>query len=134
MGADIDTGWFADDDGALPLGAAFRPGLDPLPARQHAWAVVKDRLGRPAHDEPRASLHRVTLPVPRPAPDEAIGYVLYAGLTYNTLFAARGVPISVFDLHDRDLHVPGSVSRSEWARSWGAWQRTNWQNDPSGVS
>jgi acrylyl-CoA reductase (NADPH)/3-hydroxypropionyl-CoA dehydratase/3-hydroxypropionyl-CoA synthetase len=24
------------------------------------------------------------------------------------MFAARGVPISVFDLHDRDLHVPGS--------------------------
>src|SRR4029453_9850950 len=74
----------------------------------HAWAVVKDRLGRPAHDEPHASLHRVTLPVPRPGPDEAIGYVLYAGLTYNTMFAARGVPISVFDLHDWDLHIPGS--------------------------
>jgi acrylyl-CoA reductase (NADPH)/3-hydroxypropionyl-CoA dehydratase/3-hydroxypropionyl-CoA synthetase len=70
--------------------------------------VVKDRFGRPAHDEPRAALHRVTLPVPAPGPHEAIGYVLYAGLTYNTLFAARGVPISVFDLHDRDLHVPGS--------------------------
>jgi len=51
---------------------------------------------------------RVTLPVPPPGPDEAIGYVLYAGLTYNTIFAARGVPISVFDLHDKDLHVPGS--------------------------
>ena len=34
--------------------------------------------------------------------------MLHAGLTYNTIFAARGVPISVFDLHDRDLHVPGS--------------------------
>jgi len=108
MTADIDGAWFGDDEGALPLGAPFRPGLDPLPPRQHAWAVVKDRLGRPAHDEPRAALHRVAIPVPTPGPDEAVGYVLYAGLTYNTLFAARGVPISVFDLHDRDLHVPGS--------------------------
>ncbi len=108
MTADVDGAWFGDDEGALPLGAPFRPGLDPLPPRQHAWAVVKDRLGRPAHDEPRAALHRVTIPVPQPGPDEAVGYVLYAGLTYNTLFAARGVPISVFDLHDRDLHVPGS--------------------------
>jgi enoyl-CoA hydratase/carnithine racemase/NADPH:quinone reductase-like Zn-dependent oxidoreductase len=108
MTADIDGAWFGGDEGALELGAPFRPGLDPLPPRQHAWAVVKDRLGRPAHDEPRAALHRVAIPVPRPGPDEAIGYVLYAGLTYNTLFAARGVPISVFDLHDRDLHVPGS--------------------------
>jgi acrylyl-CoA reductase (NADPH)/3-hydroxypropionyl-CoA dehydratase/3-hydroxypropionyl-CoA synthetase len=106
--SDLDLGWFGDEEGTLPIGAPFRPGLDPLPARQHAWAVVKDRLGRPAHDEPRTALHRVTIPVPRPGPDEAIGYVLHAGLTYNTLFAARGVPISVFDLHDRDLHVAGS--------------------------
>ena len=46
--------------------------------------------------------------MPAIGPNEALGYVLYAGLTYNTVFAARGVPISVFDLHDRDLHVPGS--------------------------
>jgi enoyl-CoA hydratase/carnithine racemase/NADPH:quinone reductase-like Zn-dependent oxidoreductase len=104
----VDAGWFGDDEGTLPLGAPFRPGLDPLPRRQHAWAVIKDRWGRPAHDEPRTSLHPVTIPVPEPGPHEVIGYVLYAGLTYNTLFAARGVPISVFDLHDRDLHVPGS--------------------------
>jgi acrylyl-CoA reductase (NADPH)/3-hydroxypropionyl-CoA dehydratase/3-hydroxypropionyl-CoA synthetase len=106
--SDLDLAWFGDEEGTLPIGAPFRPGLDPLPARQHAWAVIKDRLGRPAHDEPRAALHRVTIPVPPPGPDEAIGYVLHAGLTYNTLFAARGVPISVFDLHDRDLHVAGS--------------------------
>jgi acrylyl-CoA reductase (NADPH)/3-hydroxypropionyl-CoA dehydratase/3-hydroxypropionyl-CoA synthetase len=96
------------EEGTLPLGAPFRPGLDPLPKRQQAWAVVKDHLGRPAHGEPREALWRVTIPVPQPGPHEAIGYVLYAGLTYNTLFAARGVPVSVFDLHDRDRHVPGS--------------------------
>jgi len=107
-GHEVDATWFGDEEGALPLGVPFRPGLDPLPGRQHAWAVVKDRLGRPAHGEPCAALHRITLPVPEPGPNEAIGYVLYAGLTYNTLFAARGVPISVFDLHDRDRHVPGS--------------------------
>jgi enoyl-CoA hydratase/carnithine racemase/NADPH:quinone reductase-like Zn-dependent oxidoreductase len=107
MGSD-DATWFIDEEGALPLGAPFRPGLDPLPPRQHAWAVVKDRWGRPAHGEPGAALVHVTLPVPEIGPNEALGYVLYAGLTYNTLFAARGVPISVFDLHDRDLHVPGS--------------------------
>jgi acrylyl-CoA reductase (NADPH)/3-hydroxypropionyl-CoA dehydratase/3-hydroxypropionyl-CoA synthetase len=103
-----DPAWYVNDEGALPVGAPFRPGLDPLPARQHAWAVVKDRWGRPAHDEPRAGLVPVTLPVEPPGPGEALGYVLYAGLTYNTIFAARGVPISVFDLHDRDLHVAGS--------------------------
>ena len=105
---ELDTTWYDDAEGALPIGAPFRPGLDPLPARQYAWAVIKDRWGRPAHGEPRAALHRVTIPVSTPGPLEVVGYVLYAGLTYNTLFAARGVPISVFDLHDRDLHIPGS--------------------------
>ena len=105
---DIDAQWFTPDADALPLGAPFRPGLDPLPRHQHAWAVVKDRGGRPAHGEPRAALRPVVVPVPDLGPNDALGYVLYAGLTYNTNFAARGVPISVFDLHDRDAHVPGS--------------------------
>ncbi|HMH52383.1 MAG TPA: enoyl-CoA hydratase-related protein [Candidatus Acidoferrum sp.] len=105
---DIDDTWWQPDVPTIPLGAPFRPGLDPLPAWQHAWAVVKDRSGRAAHGEPKDSLRRVIIPVPEVGPNEALGYVLYAGLTYNTVFAARGVPISVFDLHDRDLHVPGS--------------------------
>jgi acrylyl-CoA reductase (NADPH)/3-hydroxypropionyl-CoA dehydratase/3-hydroxypropionyl-CoA synthetase len=105
---DVDAAWWRPDVPTLPLGAPFRPGLDPLPAWQHAWAVVKDRDGRPAHGEPRDALRPVIVPVPEIGPNEALGYVLYAGLTYNTVFAARGVPISVFDLHDRDLHVPGS--------------------------
>jgi acrylyl-CoA reductase (NADPH)/3-hydroxypropionyl-CoA dehydratase/3-hydroxypropionyl-CoA synthetase len=107
---EIDESWWnrPDAPAALPLGAPFRPGLDPLPASQEVWAVVKDRWGRPAHADPRDALRRVRMPVPAIGPNEALGYVLYAGLTYNTIFAARGVPISVFDLHDRDLHVPGS--------------------------
>jgi len=103
-----DVSWFSGEPEPLALGAPFRPGLDPLPARQRVWAVVKDGRGRPAHGDPREALKDVTQPVPPIGPNEALGYVLYAGLTYNTVFAARGVPISVFDLHDRDLHVPGS--------------------------
>jgi acrylyl-CoA reductase (NADPH)/3-hydroxypropionyl-CoA dehydratase/3-hydroxypropionyl-CoA synthetase len=95
-------------DSPLPLGAPFRPGLDPLPGRHHVWAVTKDAQGRPAHGDPRDALRAVTQPLPAIGPNDALGYVLYAGLTYNTVFAARGVPISVFDLHDRDAHVPGS--------------------------
>jgi acrylyl-CoA reductase (NADPH)/3-hydroxypropionyl-CoA dehydratase/3-hydroxypropionyl-CoA synthetase len=110
---DVDEQWWATAGSAeagtrVPLGAPFRPGLDPLPAYQEAWAVVKDRGGRPVHADPRDALRRVLTRVPALGPNEALGYVLYAGLTYNTIFAARGVPISVFDLHDQDLHVPGS--------------------------
>src|SRR5712691_10213393 len=105
---DIDEAWWRPDVSTIAIGAPFRPGLDPLPAWQHAWAVVKDRNGRAAHGEPKDALRQVTAPVPEIGPNEALGYVLYAGLTYNTVFDARGVPSAVFDLHDRDLHVPGS--------------------------
>jgi acrylyl-CoA reductase (NADPH)/3-hydroxypropionyl-CoA dehydratase/3-hydroxypropionyl-CoA synthetase len=106
---EVDERWWRlGAEGALPLGAPFRPGLDPIPALHEVWAVVKDRWGRPAHGEPGVALRQVVAPVPEIGPSEALGYVLYAGLTYNTIFAARGVPVSVFDLHDRDLHVPGS--------------------------
>ena len=30
---EVDAGWFGTDEGTLPIGAPFRPGLDPLPAR-----------------------------------------------------------------------------------------------------
>jgi acrylyl-CoA reductase (NADPH)/3-hydroxypropionyl-CoA dehydratase/3-hydroxypropionyl-CoA synthetase len=105
---DVDADWWQPDVQTLPVGAPFRPGLDPIPAHQHAWAVVKDRWGLPAHGEPRDALRTVITTVPAIGPNDVLGYVLYAGLTYNTIFAARGVPISVFDLHDGDLHVPGS--------------------------
>jgi acetyl-CoA synthetase len=105
---EVDDAWVRPDVETWPLGAPFRPGLDPLPRFQQAWAVVKDRWGRPVHAEPDGALRRVVIRIPGVGPNEALGYVLYAGLTYNTVFAARGVPISVFDLHDQDLHVPGS--------------------------
>ncbi len=105
---EVDVAWWQPDVSTLTIGAPYRPGLDPLPEYQEAWAVVKDRWGRPAHGEPVEALRRVRTRVPEIGPTDALGYVLYAGLTYNTIFAARGVPISVFDLHDRDVHVPGS--------------------------
>jgi enoyl-CoA hydratase/carnithine racemase/NADPH:quinone reductase-like Zn-dependent oxidoreductase len=106
--AEVEASWWRPEVEAFPVGAPFRPGLDPIPVWQEVWAVVKDRWGRPVHGEPRTALRRVLAAVPAVGPNEALGYVLYAGLTYNTVFAARGVPISVFDLHDEDLHVPGS--------------------------
>jgi enoyl-CoA hydratase/carnithine racemase/NADPH:quinone reductase-like Zn-dependent oxidoreductase len=105
---DVDPAWWHPDVSTLPVGAPFRPGLDLVPGYQKAWAVVKDRWGRPAHDEPGRALVEIVTPVPSVGPNEALGYVLFAGLTYNTLFAARGIPVSVFDLHDEDAHVPGS--------------------------
>src|SRR6185295_13789072 len=33
---------------------------------------------------------------------------LYLGGTYNIVWAALGIPVSVFDSHDEDTHIPGS--------------------------
>ena len=105
---EIDAEWWRPEGAVLPVGAPFRPGLDPLPTHAEAWGVVKNRWGQPAHAEPYGAFQHVRVPVPEVGPNDVLGYVLYAGLTYNTLFAARGVPVSVFDMHDRDVHVPGS--------------------------
>jgi enoyl-CoA hydratase/carnithine racemase/NADPH:quinone reductase-like Zn-dependent oxidoreductase len=79
-----------------------------LPTHHRAWAVVKDAHGAPHHDVPARALVDIVTALPAVGPHEALGYVLYAGLTYNTVFAARGVPVSVFDMHDEDAHVAGS--------------------------
>ena len=68
---EIDEAWWTDAGAgarALPLGAPFRPGLDPIPTHQTVWAVVKDRWGRPAHGEPREALRVVRAPVPAIGP------------------------------------------------------------------
>ena len=50
---EVDERWWRRGaEGTLPVGAPFRPGLDPIPVLHEVWAVVKDRWGRPAHGEP----------------------------------------------------------------------------------
>ena len=73
---DIDQPWWSPEGARVPLGAPFRPGLDPLPAYQETWAVVKDRWGRPANGDPRDALRRVISRVPSLGPNDALGYVL----------------------------------------------------------
>jgi hypothetical protein len=44
---EIDEAWWrkssSGEPSQLAIGVPFRPGLDPLPAVQEAWAIVKDR-------------------------------------------------------------------------------------------
>ncbi|HEU4401536.1 MAG TPA: AMP-binding protein, partial [Candidatus Polarisedimenticolia bacterium] len=43
----------------------FRPGVDPLPLAQEAWAMTRDPFGHPVHGDPVKALVRVVEPVPR---------------------------------------------------------------------
>ena len=87
----------------------FRPGLDPLPRAQEAWAMARDAFGRPVHGEPEKALVRVIEPVPcDPEPNEVIVQNLFAGSTHNVLHALLADPKSPFEWHRQPYHVLGS--------------------------
>ena len=93
----------------LPVGAAFFPGLTPLPQWQYGHAVVKDaRTGAPAHGLPRDAERQIVLPVPSPGPNEALVYVLASEVNFNDIWAITGIPVSPFENHDLDYQVTGS--------------------------
>src|SRR5207245_718378 len=86
----------------------FRPGIDPLPLAQEAWAMTRDVFGRPVHGEPRLAMVRVIEPLPRdPEPNEVIVQNLFAGSTHNVLHALLADPKSPFEWHRQPYHVLG---------------------------
>jgi len=93
----------------LPVGAPFIPGVHPLPEWQYAWAVVRDaETGAARHGDPREAEVQAILPVPEPGPNQALLYVLASEVNYNDIWAITGIPVSLFDEHDEDVHVTGS--------------------------
>ncbi len=93
----------------LSVGAPFVPGVTPLPDWQYAQAVVRDReRGAAAHGEPRRAEIEVVVPVPRPGPNQALLYMLVSEINFNDIWAITGIPVSLFDEHDEDVHVTGS--------------------------
>ncbi|WP_051341665.1 AMP-binding protein [Azospirillum halopraeferens] len=97
------------DGATLPVGSPFVPGATPLPRFQRAHAVVRDALtGAAVHGDPTAAEVEVTIPVPEPGPNQALLYVLASEVNYNDVWAITGIPVSLFDEHDEDVHVTGS--------------------------
>ncbi len=98
------------DTGALlPMGAPFFPGITPLPRAQYAQAVVRDDVtGEPRHGDPLQAETQIIIPVEHPGPNQALLYMLASEVNFNDIWAITGVPVSMFDEHDRDWHVTGS--------------------------
>ncbi|MGQ9366875.1 AMP-binding protein [Azospirillum sp. ST 5-10] len=93
----------------LPVGSPFVPGATPLPRWQVAQAVVRDlETGAAAHGDPATAEVAVVIPVPEPGPTQALLYVLASEVNYNDIWAITGIPVSLFDEHDEDVHVTGS--------------------------
>jgi crotonyl-CoA carboxylase/reductase len=75
-----------------------------LPAKMAAWVIRREREG-----EPMDAFQLEEIEVPDPGAFEVIVRVMAAGVNFNNVWAARGVPVSVFDSHpEEDHHIGGS--------------------------
>src|SRR2546429_4198934 len=75
-----------------------------LPPTMAAWVIRREREG-----EPIDAFQVEEIEVPEPGAFEVIVRVMAAGVNFNNVWAARGVPVSVFDSHpEEDHHIGGS--------------------------
>ncbi len=84
------------------------PPVGEVPDEMWASVVRQERFGNPAD-----AFGVETLPVPQPGPGEALVAVMAAGVNYNNVWAARGVPVDVIAMRQKggdpyDFHIGGS--------------------------
>jgi crotonyl-CoA carboxylase/reductase len=84
------------------------PPLAEVPPRMHAQVIRPERFG-----EPEIAFQPEVVETPHPGPGEALVLVMAAGVNYNNVWAARGVPLDVTKVHARlgepdDFHIGGS--------------------------
>ena len=84
------------------------PPIGQVPARMHAQLVRPDRYG-----EPEKAIQDEVIDVPEIGPHEALVMVMAAGVNFNNVWAARGVPVDVTKTQARwgeptDFHIVGS--------------------------
>jgi crotonyl-CoA carboxylase/reductase len=85
------------------------PPIGDVPAEMYAHLIRAERFG-----DPKEAFRVERIPVPRDlGPDEALVFVMAAGINYNNVWAARGVPVNVIKGHQRDgdpsdFHIGGS--------------------------
>ena len=70
------------------------PPLGHVPERMYAWTIRRERQG-----EPETAMQVEVVEVPSIDSHEVLVMVMAAGVNYNGVWAALGVPISVFDVH-----------------------------------
>jgi crotonyl-CoA carboxylase/reductase len=78
-----------------------------LPRTMTAWVIRQEREG-----EPVDAFQIEEIEVPEPGPFEVIVRVMAAGVNFNNVWAARGVPVSVFRYHPEDDHHIGGSDAS----------------------
>ena len=84
------------------------PPLGEVPAKMHAWVIRPERFG-----EPKDGFRREAIEVPEIGDDEVLVYVMAAGVNYNNVWAALGVPVNVIAARNKagepeKFHIGGS--------------------------
>jgi crotonyl-CoA carboxylase/reductase len=84
------------------------PPIGEVPAKMHAQLVRPDRFG-----EPEKAIQDEVIDIPELGPHDALVAVMAAGVNFNNVWAARGVPVDVTKGQARwgeptDFHIVGS--------------------------
>src|SRR5215467_648947 len=84
------------------------PDLGVVPRRMLAQVIRAERFG-----EPRDAFKEEAVPVPALGPHDVLVYVMAAGVNYNNVWAAMGIPIDVIKARMKkgekeDFHIGGS--------------------------
>lgn len=84
------------------------PPIGEVPKRMQAQVIRPERFG-----DPEKAFQVEEIEVPRVGPEDALVLVMAAGINYNNVWAARGVPVDVTKVHGRfgepaEFHIGGS--------------------------
>ena len=84
------------------------PPIGEVPKRMFAQVIRPERFG-----DPEKAFQIEEIEVPEPGPEDALVLVMAAGINYNNVWAARGIPVDVTKVHGRfgeptDFHIGGS--------------------------
>ncbi len=87
------------------------PPMGHVPKQMYAWAIRRER-----HGDPDTAMLQEVVDVPALDSQDVLVLVMAAGVNYNGVWAALGVPISPFDGHTQPYHIAGSdASGIVWA-------------------
>lgn len=87
------------------------PPLGHVPAKMYAWTIRRER-----HGEPSTAMQVEVVDTWKIDSNEVLVLVMAAGVNYNGVWAALGLPISPFDGHKQPFHIAGSdASGIVWA-------------------
>lgn len=85
----------------VPVGTI--PELGVVPKKMHAWVIRRERQG-----DPIQAMQQEVVDVPEPGPGEVLVHVMAAGVNFNGIWGATGLPVNVLDVHKHEFHIAGS--------------------------